>query len=127
MIVNVLFLCEIVFVIIVHGFKYAYRKYFKAVVETINLIITITALVKIIKYYHEPKYYTNILKLLELTIFIRLLRLLALLNEFKRFRIINETLKNLMGPFWAILCVMFTIFYIFGLIGLYMFGGLIST
>jgi hypothetical protein len=45
------------------------------------------------------------LKLFELVVFIRLLRILTLLYEIQTFRIIIETIKNLLGPFYSLLLV----------------------
>jgi hypothetical protein len=67
------------------------------------------------------------IKLFELVVFIRTLRVLTLLYEIKTFRIIIETIKNILGPFYSLLLVQFTIFYVFGLIGVYWFGGKITS
>ena len=56
-------------------------------------------------------------------IILRLLRLSVYLDEIKTFRIIMETLKSLIAPFWSILCVMFSIFYFYALIGQAIWGG----
>lgn len=52
-------------------------------------------------------------KFLEAVIIMRLLRLSIYLDEIKTFRIIMETLKSLISPFWSVLCVMFCIFYFY--------------
>lgn len=70
--------------------------------------------------------YNYSLKLFELVVFVRLLRVLTLLYEMQTFRIIIETIKNLLGPFYSLLLVQFTIFYVFGLIGVYWFGGRVT-
>ena len=71
--------------------------------------------------------YSYAIKLFELVIFIRLLRLLTLLYEIQNFRIIIETIKNLLGPFYSLLLVQFTIFYVFGLVGMFWFGGRVTA
>lgn len=43
--------------------------------------------------------------------------------EVQSFRIIIETIINLIGPFWSVICVQISVFYVFGLIGIYLFGG----
>lgn len=98
---------------------------FRAWVECFIFIITVYALVQFIVEYDDLYKLVPTMKLFELTIFIRVLRLLTMLSEFSKFRVIIETLKNLMGPFWSVLCVMFTIFYVFGIIGSFFFGGII--
>ena len=65
----------------------------------------------------------NVAKCLEAVIILRLLRLSVYLDEIKTFRIIMETLKSLISPFWSVLCVMFSIFYIYALIGMSLWSG----
>lgn len=56
-----------------------------------------------------------------------MLKLLTLLYEIKTMRVIFETLKNLLGPLNNLIIVMLTIFYLFAQIGMYMFGGDITS
>jgi len=65
----------------------------------------------------------NIVKCLEAVIILRLLRLSVYLDEIKTFRIIMETLKSLISPFWSVLCVMYSIFYVYALLGMTLWGG----
>ncbi len=65
----------------------------------------------------------NVVKLLEAIIIIRVLRIAVYLDEIKTFRIIMETMKSLLTPFWSMLSVMFSIFYIYSVIGIAIFGG----
>lgn len=65
----------------------------------------------------------NVVKCLEAVVIMRLLRLSVYLDEIKTFRIIMETLKSLMSPFWSVLCVMYSIFYIYALLGITFWGG----
>jgi hypothetical protein len=64
-----------------------------------------------------------VVKCLEAVIILRLLRLSIYLDEIKTFRIIMETLKSLISPFWSVLCVMFCIFYFYALLGMSFWGG----
>jgi hypothetical protein len=57
---------------------------------------------------------------------IRVLRLFTYLYEVKTVRIIVETLKNLIMPFYSLVTVQFILFYFFGLIGIGIFGGKIQ-
>jgi len=67
--------------------------------------------------------YNSIVKLLELVVFIRMIKLLTLLYEIKTMRIIIETMRNLSGPLLHLSGVLFTIFYVFTLTGMILFGG----
>ncbi len=60
---------------------------------------------------------------MEAVVIIRILRLAVYLDEIKTFRIIMETLKSLLTPFWSMLSVMFSIFYIYAVVGMALFGG----
>ena len=121
------FLCffEVIFGVIIYGPYEAFRKLFRAWIECLIFFITILAFIKFLT--SDLDDLVSVMKLYELTIFIRMLRLLTMLSEFGKFRVIIETLKNLMGPFWTILCVMFTIFYVFGIIGSFLYGGIIQS
>lgn len=46
-----------------------------------------------------------------------------MLYEIKTFRVIIETIKNLLGPFYTLLLVQFTIYYVFAMTGILWFGG----
>lgn len=60
-------------------------------------------------------------------IFIRLIRLLPYFYEFKAIRIVIATIKVMQAPFWQMISVIFTWFYLFGLWGIYLFGGKIRS
>lgn len=64
--------------------------------------------------------------LFETIIFIRFLKLLTLLQEIKTTRIIFDTLKNLIGPLMSIINMLGMLFYIFAVIGMFLFGGKIQ-
>lgn len=52
--------------------------------------------------------------------------MLTLLFEIKQFRIIYETLANLTGPILNMMLILFVIFYIYSLFGMYLFGGMVG-
>jgi hypothetical protein len=52
-----------------------------------------------------------------------MLRLVVYLYEAKTFRIIVETLKSLLIPFWSLICVLFALYYLYALAGMALFGG----
>ena len=124
-IINFLCFFEVIFGVIIYGPYEAFRKLFRAWIECLIMAINIFAFIRFVTTYDDLSYLVSTMKLYELCIFIRVIRLLTILSEFDKFRVIIETLKNLMGPFYTILCVMFTIFYVFGIIGSFFFGGII--
>ena len=66
------------------------------------------------------------IKWLELVIFIRALKFLPLLYEIKVMRIIIETIRNLIKPLYNLYSVLFSLFYTFSLLGMLLFGGVIT-
>ena len=70
--------------------------------------------------------YFNLVKFLECIIIVRILRLSVYLQEIKVLRIILETLRSLLNPFWSVLTVLFTVFYVYTMLGMLLFGGKIS-
>lgn len=71
----------------------------------------------------DPQELNSLVKLYELIIFIRMLKLLTLLYEIKTMRIIIETMRNLILPLFYLTGVLTTIYYVFALMGMFMFGG----
>jgi len=67
--------------------------------------------------------YNSIVKLFELVIFIRTLKLLTLLYEIKVMRIIIETMRNMMMPLVYLMSVLYVIYYMFAILGMLLFGG----
>ena len=57
--------------------------------------------------------YNYTVKVFEVIVFIRMIKLLTLLYEVKTMRVIFETMKNLLGPLNNLIVVMMTIFYVF--------------
>ena len=66
------------------------------------------------------------MKVCEVIVFIRMVKLLTLLYEVKTMRVIFETIKNLLGPLNNLIMVMMTIFYVFAQMGMLLFGGQIK-
>ena len=67
--------------------------------------------------------YNSIVKMFELVIFIRTLKLLTLLYEIKVMRIIIETMRNMMMPLVYLMSVLYVIYYGFAILGMLLFGG----
>ena len=85
------------------------------------------AIIKLIQQYDDSK--NIIVKIFEMVIFIRMLKLLTLLYEINTLRIIIETIRNLLKPLlYRRLEVMsmgtlMTIYYLFAQLGMQLFGG----
>merc|ERR1719263_915318 len=62
-------------------------------------------------------------KIFEIIIFIRMLKLLTLLYEIRVMRIIIETIRNLLRPLTNLAGILLSIYYIFAQLGMLMFGG----
>lgn len=110
----------------VNGFFKSYQTNFRVTPETLCQSISIAAFV----YFLNDKFDDNstknfnfIVKMLELVIFLRMFKLLTLLYEIKTMRIIIETMRNLIRPLTILGGVLFGIYYMFALLGMFMFGG----
>lgn len=90
-------------------------------------LLNFPAMIMFFKAGDDFQQYNYTVKIFEVIVFIRMLKLLTLLFEIKTMRVIFETLKNLLGPLNNLIIVMMTIFYIFALLGSIMFGGLIRV
>lgn len=69
--------------------------------------------------------YNQLNKNFELIIFIRCLKLLVYMSEFNNLRIIIQTISNMLSPMLIMGSVIMLIYYLFALIGMTLFGGLI--
>ena len=63
------------------------------------------------------------MRVLNLIIFIRVLKILSLLVEIEQLRNILEAMKKMLIPLGYQMGVLATIYYTFALIGMYIFGG----
>ena len=113
--------------IAVAGPKKAYQYHFRVWPETMCQILNIPAMIHYFQADGDFQKYNYTVKIFEVIVFIRMLKLLTLLYEIKTMRVIFETLKNLLGPLNNLIIVMLTIFYTFAQIGMYMFGGDITS
>jgi Ion transport protein len=68
----------------------------------------------------------QLIKILEVVTIVRILRLVIYLQEIQTFKIIIESIKCLLSPFWSILTVLFSIFYLYALLGSALWGGRIN-
>ena len=79
------------------------------------------AIIKLIQQYDDSK--NIIVKIFEMVIFIRMLKLLTLLYEINTLRIIIETIRNLLKPLLYLMGTLMTIYYLFAQLGMQFFGG----
>ena len=85
--------------------------------------MNLVAVIRFIVNFKVIQEYNSIVKLFELIIFIRSLKLLTLLYEIKVMRIIIETMRNMIMPLLYLMGVLFIIYYIFAMVGMFFFGG----
>lgn len=123
MAINALFLIELFSDIIIHGFFKCYETHFRAWPETLCQLMNLIAVVRFILNFKVIQEYNSIVKLFELIIFVRSLKLLTLLYEIKVMRIIIETMRNMMLPLLYLMGVLLVIYYIFAMFGMLFFGG----
>lgn len=109
------------------GVGATYKHSFRATSETFAQIFNMSGIYYLLISSPNDLTFISALKSFELVIFIRLTRILSLLYELKTFRVIIETIKNLLGPFYTLLLVQFTIFYAFGMTGVLWFGGRVTS
>jgi len=99
-----IFLIELLVEVYAFGIK-TYKHSFRATSETLAQIFNIAGIIYFLTSEPQDLTYISALKSFELVIFIRLTRILSLLYEMKTFRVIIETIKNLLGPFYTLLLV----------------------
>ena len=124
--INFIMLFEMVGDILISGPIKAYMYHFRIWPETLCQMLNIPALIYFIKSEGNFQQYNYTVKVCEVIVFIRMIKLLTLLYEIKTMRVIFETIKNLLGPLNNLLLVMLTIFYVFAQLAMIMFGGLIK-
>ena len=110
------------------GVKKAYTRVFRIWIETICQAFNIWATVRLCANFAEStESVTESEKLLELIIIVRLLKMLNLLYEVRSFRIILETIRYMLEPITSLFIVTTMILFCFALLGMYLFGGLITN
>jgi len=125
--INLAFLLELLVEMYAFGVSATYSHSFRAASETLSQVFNLFGIIYFFNSNVTDITFISALKSFELVIFVRLTRILSLLYELKTFRIIIETIKNLLGPFYTLLLVQFTIFYMFALTGILWFGGRITS
>lgn len=116
---TLLWTCEMVvkmFLMGLRGYASNYKNLFDATITIVGLIASVLS---------ELDLVGN--KLVRVIMIFRSLRLLRLFSRMKKFRMIFATLVQLIPIFTALLGVLVFQYYIFGLIGIRVFGGLLNT
>lgn len=122
-VINFLFLIELVSDFFIYGLFESYSYNFRMTPETICQCLNLFVFIRHCATQDKENFYNSDVKLLELVIFIRMLKLLTLLYEIKTLRIIIETMRKLIKPLANLCSVLGTIYYTFALIGMWSFGG----
>lgn len=121
-----MFLIELLLDFFVNGgIKYSYSYRFRTWPETLCQLINVVTVIEFGLNRNNVQAYNMIIKKFELIIFIRMLKLLTLLYEIKVMRIIIETMRNMVKPIMILFSLLMFVFYIFAMIGMLLFGGLI--
>mmetsp|Transcript_13705 Transcript_13705/g.23372 ORF Transcript_13705/g.23372 Transcript_13705/m.23372 type:complete len:337 (-) Transcript_13705:187-1197(-) len=123
MVINFLFLIELASDFRLHGVVKSYFIHFRTWPETASQVLNLIAILRFFQASSRITEYTYIVKVFELIIFIRALKLMTLLYEVRNMRIIIETMRNLVMPLLNLLGVLLIIYYFFALLGMFMFGG----
>ena len=119
-VINWLFAIEMFLLFFWFGFVSALKRRnhlrFEIVFQITNLIFFI--------YFLATDRFDVITKALEITIILRMMRLLVLFKEVKQWQIIIKTIRALLSPFYTLLLVTYMLFLIYSIIGDRWFGGL---
>lgn len=126
-IINCIFGLELFIDILINGFYKAYSQHLRVWFESICQIINIFLMINFYSHFHAYQMYNTFLMLFTLIIFIRGLKMLSLMYEVQSLRIIIETMKNLIEPISNMAAVLLIIFFFFSLLGMFLFGGKITT
>jgi len=70
---------------------------------------------------------SNAVNFFKFIVMLRTLKVLPMLYEIKSMRIIIETMRNMVMPLTGVIALLGAIFYLFSLIGMFLFGGLLRS
>lgn len=121
--INNLFLFEFIVDLVFFGVINAFREHFRVWIEFVCQIVNIYGMYNFFSdpnNLHEYNFYE---KIFISVIFIRALKMLTLFYEVKSLRIIIETMKNLLSPITNMTLVLFIVYWIFAIFGMYLYGG----
>lgn len=103
--------------------KIAYATNFRLWPETLCQILNLFAIGFFILELIGDVTYLKVIKYFEAIIFLRMMKCLPLIYEVDVMRVIIETLRNLMTPLSGLFIIVVCIFYMFAIIGMFLFGG----
>ena len=109
----------------VKAFKYHFRVWPESFCQLVNIVAVIIFFAGEENQDGNNNLYLDV-KLLELIVFVRLLKLISLLNEIKDFVLIGETMKNLLQPLKYLLGILALILYFFAETGMILYGGKVT-
>ena len=129
---NLIFGLELLIDLIVgDSFIKSYSNNFRMWPETICQILNVFATAMFLGFFFDQSQSNfkllKYVKFYEAILFIRMTKLVPLLNEVPVMRLIIETLRNLTVPLKNLCIVVIAIFYTFSIIGMFIFGGKIQT
>lgn len=118
--ISLIFGIEMLFLFYWYGFMQAFKRRNHVKFEIVFQILNISIFI----YFLLANRYDMMTKVLEITILLRMMRLLKLFNEVRQWRIIMQTMRALLTPFYTLLLVTYMLYLIFSIIGDRAFGGL---
>ena len=125
-------LIELVVDLTANGIKKAYKQKFRVNIESICQLLNLVALYF---YLESQGFFVNIFndsvfkslihatKILEVVVYIRVLKIISMLYEIKELRVIMITMQQMVEPLMGLILVQCTIFYITSNIMMGLFGG----
>ena len=121
---NTLFHLELLCDLIVFKLD-AYKQHFRAWIETMCQVINNWLIYEYLTSRQDAAKFTTLIPYFYLIILIRAIKILTLMQEIKSLRMIIETMKNLLVPILHMTSVLGIIYYVFALLGMFLFGGLV--
>ena len=125
-VINSIFLLDLIFHIIIYGLKRLITKKAEYLCEfllqIVAQILTILYLVTI-----NGKMEMRITRIFSIVLLLRQLRLLSLFWELKDFRKITETFKRFSMPFLTCMLSLYSVMFFYAVIGEFFFSGKITT
>ena len=122
-VISLLMFAEMIFLFISFGVINAIKRRNHIKFEIIFQIVTFSFFI----HFLAAQKTASIIKVLEITVILRSLRLLKLFKELKQWRIIIRTVESLVSPFFNLLLVAYVLYLLFATIGDKLFGGIINT
>jgi hypothetical protein len=123
---DVLFLAIYVLEIILKLGAVGHTKVFKKKRNVFDVIITLVSLTLTVAYYLPNTIILMPIKYISLAMLLRILRLIPIIFEFEGYKVIGDTLLEVIPKCKRLLIVLFVVLYTFSVVGLVLFGGVIN-